>query len=253
MMKQTVFEFLNKDRPEYALERKNCTKEIWERKLNWFQRQLSLALAQRERYTSLEWQNLQDRRMNLVNADNTKMGPAAPVYQDLCEGYNDKELAKIEEIYNINITGQFKAFMKEMGRCSGGLVGWEPILLYHYLLSGIEKFSIFHEGCYENMVEYGLEIYNQNKPFCFSCENENLYYFMMTGSDDPELVYCLDDNVGIVSCAGMQFIDYMKDVIIREAGQGLPVICKGDLLFDLNNKPFRNIKSKIKQFITNNF
>ena len=82
------------------------------------------------------------------------------------------------------------------------------------------------------MIEYDLEIYNDNKPFSFSCENETQYYFMLTGSSEPELVYHFDENQLTVTSTGIQFIDYIKDLINREAGQGLPVICRGDLLFD---------------------
>lgn len=230
MTSQTIFEFLSKDRPKYALERKDCTKKEWYNILDWFQEQLSRALDQPNRYTSLEWRNLHDRAMNLMNADCSKMGPATPVYPELCEGYREEELAKIEKIYNISITGQFRVFMKEMGRCSGGLIGWDPIFFYY--LYGIDKHLPNQRYHQESMIEYDLEIYNENKPFSFSCESETQYYFMLTESSEPELVYHFDENTETVSSTGMQFIDYMKDLIIRETGQGLPVICRGDLLFD---------------------
>ena len=46
------------------------------------------------------------------------------------EGYSLSEIKRIEKLYDITIQGDFLEFMLKMGRCSGGLIGEDPIILY---------------------------------------------------------------------------------------------------------------------------
>mgnify|MGYP003462678826 CR=1 FL=1 len=46
------------------------------------------------------------------------------------EGYSLAEIKRIEKLYDITIQGDFLEFMLKIGRCSGGLFGDDPIILY---------------------------------------------------------------------------------------------------------------------------
>ena len=45
-------------------------------------------------------------------------------------GYTENELKKIERLYDITIQGQLRELMLLAGRCDGGLIGDDPIILY---------------------------------------------------------------------------------------------------------------------------
>ncbi|HCU76630.1 MAG TPA: hypothetical protein DGS69_14930 [Acinetobacter baumannii] len=45
-----------------------------------------------------------------------------PFYPEHIRGYTEDEVDQIAEIYNLDIHGQFREFLLQMGRCSGGLL-----------------------------------------------------------------------------------------------------------------------------------
>jgi hypothetical protein len=51
------------------------------------------------------------------------------------KGYSLEEIKKIESLYDIKIEGDFKEFMRIAGRCDGGLVGDDPIILYRHTIT----------------------------------------------------------------------------------------------------------------------
>ena len=108
-------------------------------------------------------------------------------------GYEEVEIGKIERLYNIDVRGDFRDFMMEIGRCSGGLVNDEAIILYRgtwdVRTQLLAQFTFFND-----LQDAGLYSLIQPKPFLFSIEWETKYYFMFTGGDDPDSVFCFDEN-----------------------------------------------------------
>ena len=45
-------------------------------------------------------------------------------------GYSEEEITKIEKLYDIEVKGDFREFLKYAGRCDGDLLGDDPIILY---------------------------------------------------------------------------------------------------------------------------
>lgn len=144
-------------------------------------------------------------------------------------GYSESELATIEKLYDIQICGDFRNFMLEMGRCSGGLIGDDPIVLYRPLWS-VRTQILFQCGFYQSLSDSKIYGLIPQKPFVFSREHETQYYFLLTGSDSPGLVYHYDENHQTVRSTGLSFMEYMQDAVTRYAGYGYDVICRGELL-----------------------
>ena len=47
------------------------------------------------------------------------------------EGYSDEEIRRIEKLYDIEVKGDFRKFLKMAGRSSGNLLGDAVIILYN--------------------------------------------------------------------------------------------------------------------------
>lgn len=49
-------------------------------------------------------------------------GTRIPFRPESVRGYTEQEIERIGRHYNLNIHGQFRELLLQMGRCSGGLV-----------------------------------------------------------------------------------------------------------------------------------
>lgn len=165
-------------------------------------------------------------------------------------GYSDEEIIKIEKLYDIEIKGDFKEFIKFAGRTGGGLLGDDPIILYRRLWNirsylGINCFNFINDDFPVLRSELG------KKPFVFSIEMENYYFYIRTIDDDLR-VYCYDENEEVIRDTGMDFNEYMIDLVKRYNIELNPINEKssiGELLIqcDLKERRITDLK-KIKEY-----
>ena len=152
-------------------------------------------------------------------------------------GYTENELKKIERLYDITIQGQLRELMLLAGRCDGGLIGDDPIILYRSAWD--VRTQIFFQY---KVIDYLYEIkandyYGKNymgrysQIFCFSWEWETQYYYLITENND-NLVYHYDENEETVECIGLTLFEYLDDVHkrYREGKNRKQIICRGELL-----------------------
>ena len=131
------------------------------------------------------------------------------INKELIKGYSNDEIKKIERLYNIDIKDDFKYFMENMGRCDGGLLGDDPIILYRKAWS-VRTHFLFQIDFFNDLQEIGAWDF-LNKPFVFSLEEETYYYFLQTGSNSQE-VYFYSENDKKVIPTGMKFFEYLIDL-----------------------------------------
>ena len=149
-------------------------------------------------------------------------------------GYTEHELKKIEALYEISIQGQLHEFMLLAGRCDGGLIGDDPIILYRPTWN-VRSQILFQLRLWENLQE--IQAYDfmgkyGSHTFCFSCEWETQYYFTITSNTD-DLVYHYDENSETVECTNLTFYEYLDDVYkryVEEDSNRKQIVCKGELL-----------------------
>ena len=153
------------------------------------------------------------------------------------EGYSEDEIYKLEKLYDINIVGNFRLFMREMGRCSGGLLGDDTFLLYSDRSVRIHMINQigFREEIANLTINTSLELYRQycNGAFFIVTESETQHYYLNTKSDQPERVFHFDENTDKLEDTGYEFIDYLADLVRRygeDAKHYSGIICKGELL-----------------------
>lgn len=119
--------------------------------------------------------------------------PELPIDTNFIKGYSDDELAKIERLYDIKVTDQLYDFLRCMGRCSGGLFGDVPLLFYRDQWS-VRGHVLFQAGFTDELKKLQHYELTKQKPFFISIEWETQFYFLLTKSDNPNLVYHYDEN-----------------------------------------------------------
>jgi hypothetical protein len=124
-------------------------------------------------------------------------------------GYSVREIDAIEQIYGWRIQGELRQFLMLLGRCTGGLLGDTPIILYKQF--GVRdhletQWEFQNELRQLELVEFRLG------PVLFSIEHETQYYFLQTGAAEFDMVYHLDTNSSVVLGTGLTLFEYMERV-----------------------------------------
>ena len=170
-------------------------------------------------------------------------------------GYSEEEITKIEKLYDIEVKGDFREFLKYAGRCDGDLLGDDPIILYRqtwdidsYLR--MNYFGFIDDEDFEEKVFYD-EL--KRKPFIFSIEMETYYFYIRTADDDLK-VYCFDENEEKIKDTGMNFNEYMVDLVERYNPELKPTLdfsTVGELLVqcDTSKKSIIGLK-EIREYIS---
>lgn len=142
-----------------------------------------------------------------------------------CVGYGNEEIEKISRLYNVNMQGQFKFFMSDMGRSDGGLIGDSMIQLYRPSWR-VREHLLFQIDFFNQMQESNFHDY-LNNPFVFSLISETQYYFVQTSIGDA--VYHYDSNVEEVKKTDWDLVNFLMMLINENKGQ-LRRRSLGDLL-----------------------
>ena len=170
-------------------------------------------------------------------------------------GYSEEEIIKIEKLYDIEAKGDFREFLKYAGRCGGGLLEDYTIILYRELWiiqSFLRKnyFGFIDDEDFEEKIFYD-EL--KRKPFIFSIEMETYYFYIRTADDDLK-VYCFDENEEKLKDTGMDFNEYMVDLVERYNPELKPILeipSIGELLVqcDTSEKRITGLK-EIREYIS---
>ena len=170
-------------------------------------------------------------------------------------GYSEEEITKIEKLYDIEAKGDFREFLKYAGRCDGDLLGDDPIILYRQtwdMGSYLRKnyFGFIDDEDFEEKVFYD-EL--KKKPFIFSIEMENYYFYIRTVDEDLK-VYCFDENEEKIKDTGMDFNEYMVDLVERYNPELKPTLdfsTVGELMVQCDTSEKRIIGLKeIREYIS---
>ena len=167
-------------------------------------------------------------------------------------GYSEEEITKIEKLYDIEAKGDFREFLKYAGRCDGDLLGDDPVILYRQTWS----IQSYLRKNYFNFIDEDYTVLHgdlQKKPFIFSIEMETYYFYIRTADDDLK-VYCFDENEEKLKDTGMDFNEYMVDLVERYNPELKPILeipSIGELLVqcDTSEKRITGLK-EIREYIS---
>ena len=167
-------------------------------------------------------------------------------------GYSEEEIIKIEKLYDIEAKGDFREFLKYAGRCDGDLLGDDPVILYRQTWS----IQSYLRKNYFNFIDEDYTVLHgdlQKKPFIFSIEMETYYFYIRT-ADDNLKVYCFDENEEILKDTGMNFNEYMVDLVERYNPELKPTLdfsTVGELMVQCDTSEKRIIGLKeIREYIS---
>ncbi len=130
---------------------------------------------------------------------------------ELIQGYTEDEIKQIEQKYNLPIHGQFKEFLMELGKCSGGLISGSDIYIYkdsytnHYLDEYLRKSmqnNLDYQDFMKNIDNVNL---SEKRFFIFAGINENIIKYFMFAADDNDIVYEWNTNEDTVREFGTLF------------------------------------------------
>ena len=167
-------------------------------------------------------------------------------------GYSEEEITKIEKLYDIEAKGDFRKFLKYAGRCDGDLLGDDPIILYRQTWN----MKIYLRMNYSYFIDENFKILHEEikkKPFIFSIEMENYYFYIRTVDEDLK-VYCFDENEEKIKDTEMDFNEYMVDLVERYNPELKPTLdfsTIGELLVqcDTSEKRITGLK-EIRKYIS---
>ena len=167
-------------------------------------------------------------------------------------GYSEEEITKIEKLYDIEAKGDFREFLKYAGRCDGDLLGDDPVILYRQTWS----IQSYLRKNYFNFIDEDYTVLHgdlQKKPFIFSIEMENYYFYIRTADDDLK-VYCFDENEEKIKDTGMDFNEYMVDLVETYTPELKPTLdfsTVGELLVqcDTSEKRIKGLK-EIREYMS---
>ena len=167
-------------------------------------------------------------------------------------GYSEEEITKIEKLYDIEVKGDFREFLKYAGRCDGDLLGDDPIILYRQTWD----MKIYLRMNYSYFIDENFKILHEEikkKPFIFSIEMENYYFYIRTVDEDLK-VYCFDENEEKIKDTGMDFNEYMVDLVKRYNPELKPILeipSIGELLVQCDTSEKRIIGLKeIREYVS---
>ena len=167
-------------------------------------------------------------------------------------GYSEEEITKIEKLYDIEAKGDFREFLKYAGRCDGDLLGDDPVILYRQTWS----IQSYLRKNYFNFIDEDYTVLHgdlQKKPFIFSIEMETYYFYIRTADDDLK-VYCFDENEEKLKDTGMNFNEYMVDLVERYNPELKPTLdfsTVGELMVQCDTSEKRIIGLKeIREYVS---
>ncbi|MEN4981653.1 SMI1/KNR4 family protein [Acinetobacter modestus] len=140
-------------------------------------------------------------------------GTMIPYFPEWVEGYTEQELAVISKKCNIEITGQFREFLLQMGKCSGGLLWGDDFPMYDHRWKPVnfENFQS-NERNDENYISCpSSKDPVKNKIFYLYTENElTFFYYLFTNDRDDYIWGYYEDENRCVEKTQTLLLDQLK-------------------------------------------
>lgn len=173
------------------------------------------------------------------------------------EGYSDEEIRRIEKLYDIEIKGDFKKFMKIAGRSSGNLLGDAAIILYNkrWKIDSYLYYNYYFLKLYLEDTSFNFEKFIEEKPFIFAIEYETSYTFLKTAYDDTVL-YGFNETREEFFSTNLTFNEYMVKLVKKYNPELKPILkeaMKSELLPKYDKNSGKEIyPEEVKKYVEEN-
>lgn len=146
------------------------------------------------------------------------------------QGYSEEEINQIERLHDINIEDDFRDFMLEMGRCSGGLFGDEIIFYRDQYQFPVKRHILAQSGMADDASDALGESIRKFKPVWIAHISETQHFYMLTGDGQDDTVYHYDENYETVKSTGKGVLEFMKEQADYYGSRQGEYICEGELI-----------------------
>ncbi|MEI1713050.1 SMI1/KNR4 family protein [Acinetobacter baumannii] len=146
-------------------------------------------------------------------------GTKLPFYPEKVQGYTEKEVELIAKNLNLDIHGQFREFLLQMGRCSGGLIWSDEFYMYKNLWNP-NKFRHVQQSEKEDL-GYILTSKGKLDPvdmkmFYLSREYETYFYYLLTAENDDFIWSLHDADDCVLEKTNITLLEYLKDYVFEK-------------------------------------
>lgn len=145
-------------------------------------------------------------------------GTQLPFYPEKVQGYTEQEVELIAKNLNLDIHGQFRDFLLQIGKCSGGLLWSDEFYMYDYRCE--KDFFINYQ---KNIQEDDYMFDNQGKLdpvgekiFFLSCGYETYLYYLFTSEQDNYVWFLDSAESAILEKTNMTLLDYLKNYVFEK-------------------------------------
>ncbi|OCZ57117.1 hypothetical protein [Acinetobacter seifertii] len=145
-------------------------------------------------------------------------GTQLPFYPDKVQGYTEQEVELIAKNLNLDIHGQFREFLFQMGRCSGGLLWGDEFKMYN------SQWNLDDFQDYQKCIKEDDEMCDsegkidpfEKKIFGLSREYETYFYFLLTAENDDFIWSLHDADDCVLEKTNITLLEYLKDYVFQK-------------------------------------
>lgn len=148
-------------------------------------------------------------------------GTQLPFYPEKVKGYTEEEIDLIAEKCNLDIHGQFRDFLSQMGKCSGGLLWGEEFKMYNYSWQAIDFWD------YQKSIKEDDDMFYKNgkidpiekRMFGLTREYETYFYYLLTAEKDDYIWSLHDVEDGMLVKENYTLLEYLKHYVKHKTNQ----------------------------------
>ncbi|WP_335976586.1 SMI1/KNR4 family protein [Acinetobacter calcoaceticus] len=145
-------------------------------------------------------------------------GTQLPFYPEKVQGYTEQEVELIAKNLNLDIHGQFREFLLQMGRCSGGLLWSDEFYMYDYRCKK-DFFINYQKNVKED--DYIIDNHGKLDPlgmkiFYLSRENETYFNYLFTAENDDFIWSLHDVDDSVLEKTNITLLEYLKFYVFQK-------------------------------------
>lgn len=146
-------------------------------------------------------------------------GTQMPFYPEKVKGYSEAEVDMIASQYNLEIHGQFRQFLTQMGKCSGGLLWGDNFPMYDSRYHA-ERFKSIQKNLMEDQFYLSFDAAIdavENKLFFLLHESERTHtFYVATAHPDNYILAYYKDLNNTVEWSELDLLATLKSYVFYE-------------------------------------
>lgn len=141
---------------------------------------------------------------------------------EYAKGYNDEDIDYIEKLYDINVSGQLRSFLSQIGRCAGNAIGDDQLFFY-------SQRSVRQQFNYQKSLNGRFRGYKKKYYFLGNAGYE-YYVFLQTNTENPDQIYTFNvSRNNELQATEKTLFDYISDCLHKSQSK-IPFSFEGSII-----------------------